>query len=160
MRTLVSCLWIKKISVTVVNVKEDTAWWQHALIGALGGLVWVILCILIICLCRRRRAMRKANKQSTLSGMKKIMIQTWFPSCLSRGSLQTEPQIKGWALAVLWKLNLVQCGPLNIASAVCYCVVQNPFKIQPFWKHLKKFSEIDVLLGKYRNICDFFAINW
>ena len=55
--------------------------------------------------------MRKANKQSTLSGMKKIIIQSWFPSCLSRGSLQAEPKIKGWAQAVLGKLNLVQCGP-------------------------------------------------
>ena len=43
---------------------EDSSWWKHTVIGALGGLVWVVLCILIICLCKRRRAQKKANKQT------------------------------------------------------------------------------------------------
>lgn len=53
---------------TVVVEPVDKSWWLHALIGSLGGLVWVVLCILIICLCRRRCALRKAKKQNPLTG--------------------------------------------------------------------------------------------
>lgn len=44
-------------------VNEAMTWWQHTLIGAVGGLVWVILCILIVCLFKRRRTVQKASAQ-------------------------------------------------------------------------------------------------
>lgn len=43
---------------------EEPAWLKPTIIGSLGGVIWVVLCILIVCLYRKRKAARKAKKQA------------------------------------------------------------------------------------------------
>ncbi|XP_067927832.1 roundabout homolog 2-like isoform X2 [Watersipora subatra] len=60
----VSQMWPINAKLTNPPDINDSTWWWQTVIGASGGLIWVALCIIIICLCKRRRLQKTGKKQT------------------------------------------------------------------------------------------------